>query len=96
MQAIQAQSPEGSVFPESDNRAAVAHEIIGEVATDSGNHKAFTLSHAVIPGTARVYLNGIRQVVKLGYDCTIDGDTIVFSDTVDPAPLVLVDYRFYK
>lgn len=59
----------------------------------NGSNKTFTLSNNFVPGTTKVYLNGIRYTPGGSYDYTENGtNQIVFTNAPDPGDLIVVDY----
>lgn len=59
---------------------------------DSSN-KTFTLSASYVPGTTRVFVNGIRYTPGVNYDYTeANGNQIVFTNAPDLGDLIIVDY----
>jgi hypothetical protein len=57
----------------------------------NGSNTAFTLASAPATGSARVYLNGVRQ--KVTDDYTISGSTITFVTAPPSGSNLLVDYE---
>lgn len=59
---------------------------------DSSN-MTFTLSAHYVPGTTRVFVNGIRYTPGVNYDYTeANGNQIVFTNAPDLGDLIIVDY----
>lgn len=53
----------------------------------------FTLSAHYVPGTTRVFVNGIRYTPGVNYDYTeANGNQIVFTNAPDLGDLIIVDY----
>ncbi len=56
-------------------------------------NKTFTLSAHYVPGTTRVFVNGIRYTPGVNYDYTeANGNQIVFTNAPDLGDLIIVDY----
>jgi|GEM_PF-2274603 len=86
--------PEGFVLRgTADGTAVLVRDVVGEAATDSGDHTVFGLAYPPIPGTERVYLNGARQFAGVGLDYTLAGSVITFNGATDADPRVVVDYQ---
>lgn len=59
----------------------------------NSSNKLFTLSSAFVPGTTRVFVNGIRYTPGLNYDYTeAENNQILFTNAPDPGDLITVDY----
>jgi hypothetical protein len=56
-------------------------------------NKTFTLSALYVPGTTRVFVNGIRYTPGANYDYTeANGNQIIFAIAPDLGDLITVDY----
>lgn len=56
-------------------------------------NKLYTLSDTYIPGTTRVFVNGIRYTPGINYDYTeISPNQILFTNAPDDGDLITVDY----
>lgn len=65
-----------------------------EVPTDSGDHTNFTLAHAPITGTLRVYRGGNRQQNGVGKDYTYAGTALTLTNALSTGELLIVDYEY--
>lgn len=69
--------------------------VFGEVpgGTQNGINTAFTLAHTFQTGTTRVYRNGIRQRLGVGYTETAP-NTLTFTDPPISTAEITVDYQY--
>jgi len=82
-----------------DAIAALPSEVYGEIPTVTGGSPVLpALSNIpVLAGTARVYLNGLRQLIGVGNDYTINEVTGVITfnfNLKNPKDTVIVDYKY--
>lgn len=66
----------------------------GEDLTPQGPGTAYTLAHAPVAGTVRVFRGGTYQQAGAGGDYTLSGSTITFGTTTQQGEVVLADYSY--